>query len=271
MLLVGVAWTLVVTVSLSLPPTLAPAVVGLGAFGVYASDRITDVDADELSDPARVAFVRRHRRPLSILSAAAYGLAVTLAVVGGPLALGITLLPGVVWVCYATDWMPWLVPGIRRLKQVVVINTTLVAGAWAVGVVLLPVAFADRPLSPAVWVLFAYAFVDVFVNTEIPNVPDRQADAAVGVSTLPVVLGVTRTRQVLYLLEALLSVVLIGALVGGVLPMEVGIATLWAAGFTVASTAVVGRTDHYRRLTVAGELKQLGVAAILLVLQVTGV
>ncbi len=270
LVVVGMALSLTVTVSLSLPVSPAPLVVGLVTFGVYAGDRITDVDADELSNPDQAAFIRRHQSVLSVLSASAYGAAVALSVTGGPLALGITLLPGCFWILYATEWLPTISARLQRLKNILVLNSALVAGAWAIAVVFLPLAFADQPITAPVVVLFVFVFIDVFINTEIPNVPDREADAAVGVSTLPVVFGIARTRQILYVLEMALSVGILVVLAIGILPGAVAVAMLWAVGFTIATTMFVGRTEYYRRLTIAGELKQVGVVALVAVMQMIG-
>ena len=42
----------------------------------------------------------------SVLSAASYGLAIAVSILGGPLALAITLVPGAFWILYASDWLP---------------------------------------------------------------------------------------------------------------------------------------------------------------------
>ncbi|NIB99275.1 hypothetical protein [Halobacterium sp. R2-5] len=84
---------------LSLPLSPAPLVVGLVTFAVYANDRIADVDDDAVDKLAQAAFVRRHRDALYVAAAAAYGTALAVSMLGGPLAL----LPGGFWVLYATD------------------------------------------------------------------------------------------------------------------------------------------------------------------------
>jgi len=89
-----------------LPPSPAAVVVGLVVFAVYTNDRLADVDTDVMSNPGQAAFVRRHRDVLYVLASIAYGLAVALSVLGGPIALAVALLPGVFWVCYATNWIP---------------------------------------------------------------------------------------------------------------------------------------------------------------------
>jgi 4-hydroxybenzoate polyprenyltransferase len=262
--LVLIAMVEVATVmfALSLPLSPAPVVVGLVTFAVYAGDRVTDVDTDELSTPDQSRFVRRNRTALSVLSAAAYGLAIALAVLGGPLALAITLLPGVFWVLYATDWVPAVGARFKRLKDVLVVNSAVVAGAWAVALVFLPLSYADAAFTPAAAVVFVYFFLDTFVNTEIPNVGDREADAAIGVSTLPVVFGVRRTRHICYALDVFLLAFLAVAYLEGILPVALAAGVLAGLGYALVLAWFVGRTERYGRLSIAGEAKHLFVVAV---------
>jgi 4-hydroxybenzoate polyprenyltransferase len=272
--LVFIAMVEVVTAmfALSLPfSNPAPVVVGLVTFGVYVGDRIADADTDELSNPKQSAFVTRHRRPLSVLSALAYGLAVAISITGGPLALGITLLPGVFWVLYATDWLPTVGSQFKRLKDVLVVNSAIVAFAWAVAVVVLPMAFADAAPTPTAAVVFTYFFVDTFVNTEIPNVRDRKADEAIGVSTLPVVFGVRRTRHILYALDLCLVAFLGVAFLRGLLSVALAAGVFVGLGYALVLAAFVGRSDRYGRLSVAGEAKHLVVIAVVLGVNAVGI
>ncbi|MFB6123068.1 MAG: UbiA family prenyltransferase [Haloferacaceae archaeon] len=251
-----------VMIALSLPPSPAPIVVGLVTFAIYAGDRLADVETDELSTPRQSAFVRRHETALSVLTAAAYGVAIATAVTGGPLALAVTLLPGAFWILYASDWLPTLGAYFKRLKDVLVVNSAVVALAWAIALVFLPLAFADAAFTPTAAVVFTYFFLDTFVNTEIPNLDDMEADAAIGVSTMPVVFGVRRTRRALYGLDLFLIVFLALAYLGGLLSVAVAVAVLVGLGYALVVAAFVGRTDRYRRLSIAGEAKHLIVFAV---------
>lgn len=265
--LVFIAMIEVLTVHLvlSLPLNPAPIVVGLVTFAVYAGDRIADADDDELSSPERSAFVTRYRTLLSVLTAITYGLAIALSLTGGPLALAITLLPGAFWILYASDWLPTLGAYFKRLKEILVVNSTIVAGAWAIAVVGLPMAFADAPVTPLAAVVFGYFFLDTFVNTEIPNVRDVEADEAVGVSTIPVVFGVRRTRRILYALDLLLVAFVGVALFSGVLSPAFAAAILVGLAYALALAWFVGRTAAPGRLAIAGEAKHLVVFALILV------
>ncbi|KAB1190779.1 MULTISPECIES: UbiA family prenyltransferase [Haloferax] len=259
-----------VMVALSLEPNPAPVIVGLVTFAVYMGDRISDVDTDELSNPNQSSFVRRHKSVLSVSTAAAYGLAIAISVLGGPIALLVTLIPGVFWILYASDWLPTLGSYFKRLKEILVVNSAIVALAWAISLVFLPLAFADAAFTPVAAVVFFYYFLDTFVNTEIPNVNDVEADEAIGVSTLPVVFGVDRTRQIAYGLDVFLVGFVVFAYLRGLLTGVLTIAILLGLGYALVLAAFVGRTEHEGRLGIAGEAKHLFVMAIILALSSAG-
>jgi 4-hydroxybenzoate polyprenyltransferase len=262
--------SILVTAALSVPPNVTPLVVGLLTFAVYGGDRIADADTDEMTSPDQSAFVRRYESVLSVLTAGAYGVAIAISITGGPLALGLTLLPGAFWILYASDWLPTLSSGFDRLKGVLVVNSALVALAWAITMTFLPLAFADAAFSPVAAVVFAYFFLDRFINVEIPNVEDRAGDEAIGVSTLPTVLGLRRTRRVLYGLTLAVAALLIGAFVVELLTLRLTVALLVGVGYTLVASALVGRLEEYGRLTVASNGKHLAVFAAVLLLSAVG-
>jgi 4-hydroxybenzoate polyprenyltransferase len=265
--LVCIAMVEVATVHLvlSLPLNPAPIVVGLVTFAVYAGDRIADAETDAISNPKQSGFVARHRSVLSVLTALAYGLAVAVAVTGGPPAVAITLVPGAFWILYASDWLPGASAFASRLKEQLVVGTGVVSLAWALSVVALPLAFADAPVTPLAGVLFGYFFVDTFVTTEIINVRDVEGDAAIGVDTLPVVFGVEGTRRICYGLDLLLVGVVSTAIAAGVLSLAAGAAVLAGLVYALGLAYFVGRSERHARMGIAGQLKHLVVFGLLLV------
>lgn len=266
---ITLAQVAIVMTLLSLPPSPAPIVGGLVTFAVYANDRIADVEADAPTDPAQAAFVRRHEDRLYTLAAIAYGLAVALSVLGGPLALAITILPGVFWVVYALEWIPDVGVEISRLKELLIVNSTVVALAWALSLTFLPLAYADMGVTPAAAVVFAYFFLGTFVSTEIPNVPDVDSDRAVGVRTMPLVFGVPRTRQALYAID-LVAIGLVGyAAAAGYLAVAPAAALVVGLVYSLGVVAFVGRSDAHRLLTIGAECQYL-VAAVVLAVTAAG-
>ena len=259
---IAMAEVAIAMVVLSLPPNPAPVVVGLVTFAVYTNDRVVDVDTDAVSDPDRSAFVRRHRDILYLAGAVAYGLAVAISVLGGPVALAVTLLPGAFWVAYAADWAPSVTPQFRRLKQVLVVNSLVVALAWATTLTALPVAFTDAAVTPATAVVFAYFLLRSFVDTEIPNVGDIEADRAIGVATLPVAFGVPATRRILYGVDFLTGGIVAVAVTAGVLGSSVRVALGVGLVYSLVVTGLLGRVDS-DTLALAAEFGYLVVATAL--------
>lgn len=264
LVVVAMLEAVLVSLALGLSLSLGVVVIGLVTFSVYAGDRLADVDADAVTKPGQAAFIRRHERVLSVLTAAAYGMAVMLAVTKGPAALTLTLLPGGFWVVYASEWLPRVGRVCRRAKDVLVVNSLLVGVAWAITLTFVPVVWTDASVSLAAGCIFVYVVVDRFINTEIPNFQDVAGDAAAGVATLPVAVGVQRTRGILYALSGVLIGLLVWAYVAGVFSLVMTAAFVVGVGYTVGVTAAIGRTDQYRRLAIASELKHVLVLAIFL-------
>jgi 4-hydroxybenzoate polyprenyltransferase len=250
---------------LALPPSPAPLVVALITFAIYANDRLLDLDSDAVSTPERTAFVRRYRSELYVSAAIAYGLAVGVSVFGGPVAFALALLPAVAWVLYAVGWVPLADSSVRRLKELIVVNSAIVGGAWALTIVFMPVAFAGVAATPAVWILFGYLAVGTFVTTEVSNARDVESDVRSGVATLPVKVGVRRTRHLLYVVSLLIAVMVgYGFAVGHLTAISAG-----ALGIGVATllgiVALLGRGVDGNGLSLAGEFSRVPVFAALLV------
>jgi 4-hydroxybenzoate polyprenyltransferase len=250
---------------LDLAAPMAAVMVGCVTFTIYGYDRVIDLEADELAASRRTAFVRRHRRTLSGLAAVAYGAAVAIAALGGPLATALVLFPGAVWILYAVDWAPEWFGSVRRLKDLVVVGSLFVAVAWGVTVVLAPVAVAGAAITPTVWVLVGYFAVGTFVGAEVSNVRDRHADVADGVDTLPTALGVGATKWILTaVLLAGLALLWLGHSLGALgltasAALSVGIL---AMGGVVAA---LGRLDRDASLAIYGECARLPSLLALLV------
>ncbi len=261
--LVAAAEVALVMIVLSLPVNLSPLVVGLVTFAVYVNDRLADLETDAAVAPNRTAFVRRHQRVLYVAGALAYGVAVAVAVTGGPLAFGLTLLPGAFWVLYALDYFAALGSRVRRLKEVLIVNSAVVALAWSVTIVGMPMAFTNAPVTPTAGVLFGYLFLATFVNAEIPNVPDVESDASAGVATLPVVVGVRRTRQSLYGVALLTLGLLAYAFLQGFLSTAATLALAVGIGCLLGTVAFLGRSDAERRLALSAELSRVPALGVL--------
>lgn len=255
--IIAMAEVVLVSELLALPLTPAPVVAGLLTFAVYGNDRLADLETDAKTAPARTAFVRRYQDGFYVLAAIAYGLAVALSVLGGPLSFGLSLLPGVVWILYACDWLPSLPSGTQRLKDIFLLNSTLVAVAWALVIVCLPLTYVGAPASPTVGVVFLFFVLATFVNTEIPNVRDREGDSEIGVRTLPVVIGVRRTIYILYGITSLTAVLVSVAFVANVVNLKEAAVLVASLLFIGGVIFCLNRIENDGALAVAAECSRL--------------
>ena len=267
----------IATVALGVSWSAAPVAVGLVAFAVYAADHVADAGADAGSTPSRASFALRYGDQLMTAAAVSYALAVALAVTAGPAALALVLVPGAVWIGYAADWLPAVgardtrLGGITlpRLKEVFLLNSAAVALAWAVAVVGAPLAFAGVGIEsagrPTVALFFAYVAVRSFVDVEVPNVRDAAADAAHGVSTLPVVYGVTGTRRALLGVDAVAAGLLATIAAVGTVSTPALVALGAGLAVSLVVTAASDRLDG-GTLGVAPDCSYLVAAAVLLAL-----
>jgi 4-hydroxybenzoate polyprenyltransferase len=195
-------------------------VVGLLAtVGVYNLDKLADLEADAATYAERTAFVSAYPRVYAALSVVAVVGAVALAIEhGGLTGLGLTLFPGAIAAVYSFPIIPS--DSVARLKDVFIVNTTVVSLAWAVPVAFVPIALAANGsgyLAGAV-VAAVWFFLRSAVSIEVHNVRDVDGDSANGVTTLPTTIGVRHTQLILYGLELVSLALVVGAAVLGAIP-----------------------------------------------------
>lgn len=196
-----------------------PALLGVGfcaSVAVYTHNNLTDLTEDATNRPGRTRLVARRRRWFAGVAGLAGVLSVGFATVAGLGGVLATLFPGVVAALYSESWLP--VTEFDRLKDVPVVSTALIALAWAVPTTYLPVAYAGVRVDTAALLVGAYLFCRTALASEVMNVRDVRGDRDAGVLTVPVLLGIPRTRWFLYALDLVSAAVLIGGVVTNVLP-----------------------------------------------------
>ena len=242
---------------------LPAAVVGLVSFAVYTANDLADLEEDAINNPERSSFVADHPLAVAGLAVGTFALGAALAWRGGgPVALGLALVPLGASVLYSLP----VTPAGRRLKDVLGVNTVLVALAWTVTVTGVPLAVGGRPVGPVAIAVCLFFFLRSFISVEVFNVRDVAGDAATGVDTLPVVLGVPRTRQLLGLFEGC-SLALVVALMTVPSVALVALAALPVLGYSLGLTWFLGTTGRMDAFCLAkdGEYLLLGLAALVLV------
>jgi len=254
---IAVAESFIVIIFLDLPLSLAPIVIGLLVFSVYVNDQLIDLENDDILNPRERSYISRHKDVLYVFASVSYGIALSLSVWGGLLAFAIALIPGIAWIFYASDIFSditsWIGIPLSQVKEVFFLNTTLVAVAWAVTLLFIPVGFGGSAAVPTIIAVFSYFFFRVFKNTEISNIPDRASDLDHGISTLPTMFGVTQTRWVLHGIDVLTAGVVLFAVNEGYIPALLSLALF--AGI-LYSSGVVALVEKYRNRGVLTRLAE---------------
>ncbi len=188
----------------------------LGTFSIYNMNRKTDESEDAVNHSRRFAFTQKHAGLLWYSSLAGYGLAFLVASFYGPVAIVATAFPLASGIAYS---IPLLPAGCRyrRLKDVPLVKNLLVAGAWAVPVACLPAACTGAPFGMMTLVVGLLFFLLSFINSTVFDIRDVAGDADSGVRTLPVMLGIRRTKMLLTVLN-LLGIAVVLWLCNGTLP-----------------------------------------------------
>jgi 4-hydroxybenzoate polyprenyltransferase len=179
-------------------------IMALVSFSVYNLNRKTDEEEDEINHQDRFIFTKKFEKHLFCAAILAYGLALAIAAYYGIIVFGIVLIPLISGILYSVPLLPasWRY---RRLKEIPAFKNLVVAFAWALPLSLLPVFITGAEITTSTAVA-AILFISYFIFASVlPDIRDREGDAATGVRTIPVVIGVERTKALLVGLNLILG------------------------------------------------------------------
>ncbi len=88
-------------------------------------------------------------------------------------------------------------------------KSLIVAVAWAVPPALLPVCHAGLHADVSTAIVGVFYFSLVFINTVVFDMRDVEGDIVSGVRTIPVILGMRRTKLVLTILNVCLGAAIV--------------------------------------------------------------
>lgn len=161
----------------------------MATFSVYSLNKVTDRVEDAVNRPEVAA---KSTKPFIISSGAAMFLGLAVGAMDGIWVLVVLVAPlfvGLVYSVRVSNRAP-------RLKEVVGVKSFCVAFSWALTGSLLPEIMQSVPFEEVVLV-FIYIFFSLLVNTILFDVLDLRGDAFSGVKTIPLVLGLGKTKKFL--------------------------------------------------------------------------
>jgi 4-hydroxybenzoate polyprenyltransferase len=168
----------------------------LSTFSVYALNRATDKAEDAINRP-EIDSKKSKYYLLPSFIALIFSLGIGLS--ERPWAVLVLVSPLFIGLLYSVRFSKKL----PRLKEIAGVKSIMVAFSWAFTGSLLP-AMMEPVNYELIFLVFVYIFFSLLVNTVLFDVLDLKGDQAVGVSTIPAVLGLRRTTVFLILMNTCL-------------------------------------------------------------------
>ncbi|HUU76468.1 MAG TPA: UbiA family prenyltransferase [Methanoregulaceae archaeon] len=184
-----------------------PAVFLIGfliTYAVYNLNRKTDEKEDAINHKERYGFTKKYERWLYYSAIFAYVFGLILAGYYGVAAFLAALFPLVSGIAYSLPLLPART-GFRRMKEIPLMKSLLVASAWAIPPSLLPVFIGGGTICQTTLVMILFFFSLVFINTVLFDMRDVEGDRQSGVRTIPVILGIEHTRALLTAINMILG------------------------------------------------------------------
>lgn len=166
-------------------------------FTVYAFDKVSNIKEDSINLPERAGFIYKHRRIITGTIAASYITAFFLSILKSPYAVLVVHFPLFIGLIYSIKILN------IRLKDITGLKNIVVALSWAVVGTFFPVAVSSGNFYQILGI-FYYIFIKYIINTILFDVRDIDGDRTNGVTTIPVFIGLKKTKNILLLLNSTL-------------------------------------------------------------------
>lgn len=175
---------------------LATSTVAIAAAGYIINDYY-DVKIDYINKPDRVVIGRTITRRYAIL------FHVVLSAVGTLLGLFLNLK--IVAINIFSVFLLWLYS--NNLKRLPFIGNFTVAMLTALSIALIDVLYNIQ--NPLIVIYSSFAFFMTLIREIIKDMEDLKGDDTFGCKTLPIVLGIRKTKSIIYIILAVFSVAVI--------------------------------------------------------------
>ena len=168
-------------------------------FAVYSINKLTDIKEDSINLVNRAEFTNKNRHYLIITIILSSFTALYLSLLHSIFAVFVIFFPFFIGLFYSIKIANF------RLKDIICIKSISVALAWAAIGTFIPVIVHSFDIV-IISLIFFYFFIKLFINTVLFDIRDIEADMLNNVITLPVFLGVNKTKKLLLLLNSTLII-----------------------------------------------------------------
>lgn len=163
----------------------------------YIINDYYDIKIDTVNKPERVVVGRLLRRRVAL------GAHFVLNITG--IALGAWLSLKIAFVSFWAGFFLWLYS--NQLKRLPLVGNVTIALLAAVSVLMVGLHFPNN--WQLVWLFALFAFFLTIIREIVKDMEDVKGDASFGCRTLPIVWGIRRSKQVVYVFLSILGIILL--------------------------------------------------------------
>ena len=165
-------------------------------FSAYNLNKVTDTIEDAVNRPE---IVSRKKSFYIVPSILALILSLALGSLLGAWALTVLLICVIVSLAYSIR-LPFLS---IKLKEITGMKSFIVAFSWAFACAFLPASIQPVSIEKIILTFF-YLFIQILVNTILFDILDIRGDRISGLKTIPILLGLDKTKKLLISINSLL-------------------------------------------------------------------
>lgn len=191
-------------------------IAGFYIFAIHLLNQFTEETAITYSEPLRIQFYNRYKKLLITLGIVSTFGALSLALKLGIIPFAFILGMSALGILYRVRIIPERLfkrVRYRRLMDIPASKDIFFALAWAVVLVWLHLFTAKGHFTKATLTALIFTFILAFVRSVIISIRDIQGDMIVGRETIPILLGIEKTKILLFSLTGLLGILLLVATV----------------------------------------------------------
>ena len=191
-------------------------------FSIYNINKKTDRKEDQINHPTRANLHNVFGNSIFLMSIFSLAVSLFLFLQAGWQSLLISLIPFIAVIFYSIPWIPRHFEKIlraRRLKEITVLKNLLVSITVSSSMTFLQATYTGNAINEAVSCVFIIVFGMLFINTIVFDIRDRKGDKKEGIRTIPVVIGVYKTKILLIAFNTLLSTFIFAAVFLKILPL----------------------------------------------------
>jgi 4-hydroxybenzoate polyprenyltransferase len=176
-------------------------------------NRLTDVEEDSLNCPGDLKDAQAKSQAIKIFCYAAGSIAILLRFFTEPTWSTVTLIIFGAAVGYFYNTPLWPSKPHLRLKNMFIVKNLSSGAGWSAGLLVFPMLRVHAQPDWMFFTAFAYMFAMVMTYEIMWDMRDTAGDNKAGIKTLPIVLGINKTR----IYTATLQFICLGIIIGGLI------------------------------------------------------